>query len=107
MRYDFDSGERGVSECPKCKFSMERLRNSSLLDRRSGYLLDTGGWDRDDHIVTSYLFGSLLRFLWRQVLEPVSYKLFGDWQNRRYRKILRDYPQSLVCTHCHHVIRRK
>lgn len=106
--YNLDEKADGVSECPKCRFSMEPLRRSSQLDLRSGYLLDTGtGWDPDDHVVTSYLFGSLTRFFWRYFLEPLGSKTIGEWRSRRLRRILRDYPRSLICTHCHYVLRRK
>ena len=108
MRYDFDQPQRGVRECPKCRFTMEYLRHSSLLDRRSGYMLDSSaGWDPDDHGFTASLVGSLIRFFWRQVIEPFGSKLIGDFWNRRYRKIARVYPESLICPHCFYILKRK
>jgi hypothetical protein len=108
MTYDLDNPGRGVRECPRCKFTMERLRHSRVLDRQEGYLLDTSvGWSPDDHIVTASLFGSVWHFLWRHVLEPLSYKLFGDWRKRRYAHIVRAYPESLICPHCGYLLRRR
>src|SRR5438874_1501910 len=102
MTYDFDRPQRGVRECPKCKFTMETLRDSSLRDRQAGYLLDYGvRWDPDDNLFTSYLIGWPLRFFWRHLFEPIGSKLIGAWWNRRYRRILRNYPDTLICPHCH------
>jgi hypothetical protein len=102
-------GSNGISsECPKCKFSMEALRDSAVLNAEEGFILDSRGYsDVDDNAITSYLFGSISRFLWRYLIEPLSYKLFGDWKSRRYRKLLAEYPRSLICTHCRYVVKRR
>jgi hypothetical protein len=83
---------------------MEPLRNSAVLDRDYGYSLDSSNrwFDADDNIVTSFLFGSLYRFF-----SPLVSRLFGNRTNRRYQKILAEYPHSLICTHCEYVLKRK
>ncbi len=101
-----------MTECPKCHFSMEPLRSSRVLDRENGYLLDDSldstmrWWDPDNNVITSLLFGSLWRFLWR-LLEPIGLSKIGSISNRRYRKLLERYPRSLICTHCEYVIKRE
>ena len=108
MPYDLDHPQRGVRECPRCRFTMEYLRNSRLLDSDEGYILDRGvWWDPDDHAATSFLFGDLRRYLWRHFIHPLTSRFFGNIRNRRYQKILRQYPESLICTHCGHVLKRK
>ena len=108
MTYDLSNPQRGVRECPKCRFTMEYLRKSAYLSRNEGYILDSGaGWAPDDHVATSFLFGSLSRFLWRHFVEPISYKLFGEWRNRKRRRILEEYPESLICPHCQFILKRK
>ncbi len=108
MTYDLGNPGHGLRECPKCRYTMEPLRKSAFLARNEGYMLDSGvGWDADDHVATSFLFGSLSRFLWRHFVEPISHKLFGEWRNRARQRVLREYPDSLVCPHCHYILKRK
>lgn len=108
MLYDLQNPGRGTRECPKCRFTMEPLRNSAYLDRNEGYMLDSGTrWDPDDHVATSFLFGSLSRFLWRHFIEPIGGKLVGEWRNRAYRRVLSQYPDSLICPHCRYILKRK
>jgi hypothetical protein len=87
---------------------MEFLSRSSFLNRDEGYLLDYGvGWDPDDHIVSSFLIGDLYRWLWRTHLQPLLGRFWGNLRSRRYRRLLRDYPHTLICPHCHHLLKRK
>jgi hypothetical protein len=106
--YDLDNPYKGVRECPKCRFTMEYLSRSRYLDRDEGYLLDYGvGWDPDDHLVSSFLIGDLWRWLWRTALQPLLCRFFGNLSNRRYRKILRAYPHTLICPHCRYLLKAK
>lgn len=108
MRINFDDPNSGLRECPHCRFSMEYLRNSALLNTDEGYLLDTGtGWDPDDHVATAYLFGSVWRFLWRHFGEPLLGRAISSFRNRRYRRILQEFPCSQICTHCRYLLKRK
>jgi hypothetical protein len=104
MPYQPPDLQHGTQDCPKCQFSMEYLRDSAVLNRDYGYSLDTSGriWDPDNNIITSYLFGNLFRFF-----SPLFSKLWGNRGNRRFQKILNEYPRSLICTHCEFVIKRK
>ena len=87
---------------------MEPLRRSVYLSQNAGYMLDSGTrWDPDDNVATSFLVGSLSRFFWRHFLEPIAGKLIGEWRNRARRRILKEYPDSLICPHCRHILRRK
>jgi hypothetical protein len=107
MPYDLDNPS-GSGECPKCRFTMEPLRHSALLNTDGGYMLDNGvGWDPDDHVVTSTLFGSPSRFLWRHFGEPLIGRLISTIRNRRYQNTLKRFPRTLVCTHCRHLVKRK
>lgn len=83
---------------------MEYLRDSAVLDRDAGYSINyrVGWWDPDDNIVTSFLFGNLFRFF-----APLVSRLGGNRQNRKFQRILADYPHTLICTHCEHIIKRK
>ncbi|HLJ53570.1 MAG TPA: hypothetical protein VKT77_00950, partial [Chthonomonadaceae bacterium] len=77
-------------------------------DRNEGYMLDSRARDDvDDHPITSALLGSPSRYLWRYFVEPIVNKLFGEMKNRARRRVLAEYPTSLVCTHCHYILKRK
>jgi hypothetical protein len=108
VKYDLENANCGIRECPKCRYTMEPLRKSVFLDGNEGYLLDNGiGWDPDDNAATSFLLGSPSRFLWRHFVEPIANKLFGEWRNRKRRRVLKDYPGSLICPHCQYIMKRK
>lgn len=95
-------------DCPKCMFSMEALRNSPVLNRDYGYSLDSNQWcDPDNHALSSLLFGSITRFLYRNLVAPLANRWIGEWKNRRYRRLLEEYPRSLICTHCEYVLKQK
>jgi hypothetical protein len=83
---------------------MEYLRESAVLNRDTGYSVSYTPrmWDPDDNIITSFLFGSLIRFF-----SPLFSRGLGNRQNRKFQRILDEYPHSLICTHCEFVIRRK
>ncbi len=103
-----DGTPRGGRECPKCMFSMEYLRDSPVLNREEGYVMDGGvGFDPDDNPITSGLFGSPYRFVLRNIIEPFFSKVRGDRRNRKYQEILRLFPNSLICTHCEFVIKQR
>src|SRR5579862_4656517 len=114
MQYRLSDYQASAQECPQCMFSMEYLRDSALLDQRTGYLLNNGrdstagwGWfDLGDSMIISLLFGSISHFLW-YCCEPLMSRFFGNRSNRRYRKLLAQYPNTLVCTHCRFIIKRK
>ncbi len=102
-----DGTPQETRECPKCHFSMEYLRDSPVLNREEGYVMDNSvGFDPDDNPITSTLIGSPSRFLWRNVIGPFFSKLKGDRQNRSYQEILRLYPNTLICTHCEHIVKQ-
>jgi hypothetical protein len=107
MPYDLDNPLRGGADCPKCRHTMTYLRQHNAVARNEGYLLDDG----TDRPFLTYLLwgweGVLLRFLYRQVVEPLGSQLFGRQKQGRYARILRDYPSSLICPHCNHILRRK
>lgn len=103
-----DGTIRGGRDCPKCMFSMEYLRNSAVLKQDSGYILDSGvGFDADDNPITSALIGSPIRYLWRHFVEPILSKIVGNRRKRKYQEVLRLYPNTLICTHCAHIIKQR
>jgi hypothetical protein len=106
--YDMDRAPRGGRDCPKCMFSMEYLRNSAYLNRDLGYNTDYGvGFEPDDNPFTSALLGSPSRYLWRHFVEPLLSRAVGNYRNRKCREVLRLYPNTLICTHCRHMIKRR
>lgn len=107
MREPYQLTTYGEQECPKCKFSMERLRDSAVLDMREGYSMNYSvGWDPDENLVTSLLVGWWQRYVWKHTLGPILSKWWGEWKSRRYRKTLREYPRTLICTHCRYLLKR-
>jgi hypothetical protein len=99
--------ETYCGECPKCRFSLEPLRDSPVLTAEEGYLLDSRAHsDADDNIITSLLFGCWERYVYRYFIAPISSRTVGNWKKRRYRKILQTHPHSLICTHCRFVVKR-
>ncbi|MCW3095534.1 MAG: hypothetical protein JWL77_1152 [Chthonomonadaceae bacterium] len=99
---------RGGRDCPQCMFSMIYLRKSAVLNRDEGYLLDYGvGFDPDDNPFSSVLIGSPSRYLWRHFVGPLLSRTVGNFRSRRYREILRIFPNTLICTHCSHLIKQR
>ncbi len=80
-----------TQECPKCMFTMEYLRDSSLLDldysvtavNSIGYR-DNSGW----------------------LLDLLISRFFAKRRERYFRKILKSYPNSLICPHCEYIMKR-
>lgn len=94
-------------ECPRCRFSMEPLRDSAVLTAQEGYLLDNRvGGDVDDNLLTSLLFGFWQRYVYRYFVAPLTSRTVGEWKKRHYRKILATHPHSLICTQCRFVLKR-
>ena len=95
MRQD-GFGRRHVSlECPKCKFTMELLRTSPLLERdfrtsASGPQINRYGREVDTISISDLLYG-----------------LIGAYRNRKYRRIAEEYPNSLICPECEWIERIK
>ena len=106
--YDFDNKTAYVEDCPKCKHTMQRLAEYNSVRRNEGYSLDDGKGDSNAFV---YFFfgwiGVLIRLLTREVLVPLMKKAFGEQKQSRYDNILKAYPNSLLCPHCKHLIRRK
>jgi hypothetical protein len=107
MAYDLDNPRGGVQDCPKCRHTMEPLRRVNAIPRNEGYLLDDG---TDRNGLTFLLWGwegLIIKLLYRNVLEPLLAKLWGQRRQDRYARILHDYPNSLLCPHCHFLLKRK
>ena len=100
------SGATGGLECPKCRFTMEPLRDSNLIDRDEGYLLDTT--TSSDWVLGWYVFGLLddliARFVY-YVVDPLAAKLWGSRTQKYYRRVLRRFPNALVCPNCRYLVR--
>ena len=105
---DLDDKRPGLRDCPQCRFSMEYLRNSPVLNRQAGYVLDRTP-EPDGYVCysRSSLVISGIGFLWNSTIAPLFAKLRSDRLNRKYREILRLFPNSLVCTHCEHIIKQR
>lgn len=107
ITYNMDNPNSGVRECPRCHRTMERLRAYNAIDRQEGYLLDDG----TDNYQATYIVGgwqaALLHYLYRQIIEPITYMLFGRLKKRRYERIESDFPNSLICLHCRYLWKRK
>jgi hypothetical protein len=98
-------GPCGVRECPKCRFTMIRLRESNLINRNEGYLLDYGDqrW-----FLWALLYGfvdTLIDMFLFYVLTPLGAKALGGLSQKHYRRTLRRYPKCMVCPHCKYLIR--
>ncbi|HZP84307.1 MAG TPA: hypothetical protein VFB21_21875 [Chthonomonadaceae bacterium] len=107
MPYDLDNPMSGVVDCPKCRHSMTYLRHHNAVARNEGYLLDDG---TDRNYFTYLLWGwegVVLKLIYRNIIEPLGSKFFGKRRQDRYARLLRDYPSSLICTHCQYILRRK
>jgi len=109
MRIDISEGApRGGRDCPKCMFSMIPLRNSAVLNQDDGYLTDYGvGFDPDDHPVSSILIGDPRRYIWRHFVEPLLGRMLSKRRNRKYQRVLKIFPNTLICTHCAHLIKQR
>lgn len=65
------------------------------------------GFDPDDTPLTSMLIGRPYRYFLRNFVGPFFSKLQGDRRNRKYQEILRIFPNTLICTHCEHIIKQR
>ena len=103
-----DGTPRGGRECPKCMFSMEYLRNSVVLDREEGYVLDRA--PEPDLFDVNYRTSLLimgLSYVWHSTIGALIAKVVGDRRRRKYQEILRLYPHTIICTHCEHIIKQR
>lgn len=107
---DLDKPLRGVRDCPKCHWTMEFLKAFNAQERDEGFLLDYSDTNIYDHPVTATLFAGergLMEYLRYHVVTPLLSRWLGRWKQRRYARIVRDFPATLICPHCGHLIRRK
>ena len=105
---NIEGSPRGGRDCPECKYSMVYLRNSAVLNQDDGYIADFGvGFDPDDNPFTSVLIGSPTRYLWRHFVGPLFGRMLSKRRNRKYQRILQIFPNTLICTHCSHLIKQR
>ena len=108
MRIDFDHPELAIPDCPKCRFSMTTLEKANRIRTNEGYSLTDD--DRSTMFLPLMKLGlivHLLRQLFSEVLKPLAQRSIGRKRQGRYDRILTQYPNSIICTHCKHLIRRK
>jgi hypothetical protein len=101
MNFSITSGGGGV-ECPRCRRSMTRLEREAG-PRHEGYIASN---DRPSGLIV-FLFGRLCALLAHYVFVPAGSALFGNLKIAGRQRILREYPNSLICTHCGHIVKRK
>ena len=104
---NLDGTQRGLRECPQCRFSMEYLRSSPALDRQAGYVLDNAPEPEPYGYSNSSALIALLSALWHSTVAPLFGKWHSDRRNRKYQEILRIFPDTLICTHCDHIIKQR
>ncbi len=107
MEYDLDNPEEGVRECPKCRHTMQYLKAYNSVRYNEGYMIDDG---RDRTNAVAFWFGTyaaLLYRFYRYVAQPFSDKKTGERKQRRLDRILKAYPKSLICLHCHFIWKRR
>ena len=103
-----DGGANYVSDCPKCKHTMERLASYNSIRRNEGYAIDDG--QDNGNVFVYFVFGwigVLIRFLIREALVPMLNKLRGEQKQSKYDAILKVFPNSMICPHCKHLVRTK
>ena len=108
MEFDFDDPKHGVCDCPKCGRLMQRLRDYLAIERNEGYMLEADGEDRTGWFY--FWFGTvsaLIYRFYRYVAQPLAAKRAGDLRQERLGRLQRAYPQSLICLHCKHILKRK
>ncbi len=104
--YNLDSDIGYVEDCPKCRHSMQRLAQFNSIRRNEGYIIADDSSNDDAIIYVRFgWFMLAIRMLVREILVPIMTKLSGDRKQSRYDRILRAFPDSLICTHCRYVIR--
>lgn len=87
---------------------MERLRSRLNIPRNEGYLLDDEREGRN--FVAFWLFGWIglvLKLFYRHSLQPLTSKVVGEMKERELEHVLKEYPESLTCPYCNHLIKRK
>lgn len=88
---------------------MQRLRQYNSVKRNEGYMLDHGepGAIR---AVLNILFGTigiLLVKLYHYTLYPLHSKGVGDRRQGKYARLLEEFPASLICPECGHILKIK
>ena len=104
--YDLSDTSRGVRDCPKCRHTMARLQSYNSVRRNEGYLQDDG---TSNNLVTYVLFGwlgVLLKTVYRYTIQPLFSQAVGNARQNRYNRILKLYPNSLICPYCGHILKR-
>ncbi|HSV74213.1 MAG TPA: hypothetical protein VLH79_10680 [Chthonomonadales bacterium] len=82
---------------------MEPLREYLSLRREEGYVLDS--WhDADSLLRFLDVWLSFPRRLVSLLLAPLFSRMMGDRRRRRLERIQRQFPRSLVCPECEHVL---
>ena len=105
--WNLDEPQRGLRDCPRCRFSMEYLQSSSALRRQEGYILDRTP-DPDPYLYSkSSAIFALCSEMWHSLITPLFGKLISDRRNRKYQEIVRLFPNALICTHCAHLIKQR
>lgn len=107
MVYDLNNPGAGVRDCPRCRRTMERLKQYNAIQRNEGYLLDDG---QDSNGFAFGLFGwggVVLKVFYRYTLQPLFSKAQGERRQRTYANILAKFPNTLICPHCSHILKRK
>lgn len=105
--YDLDNTRGGIRDCPKCKHTMTYLHRYNAIERNEGYMIDD---ERDGNFLLFLVggwIGLVLKALYRHTLKPLVSKSAGEQRQRRYAKIIQEYPHSLICPHCNHILRQK
>src|SRR5438132_186695 len=105
--YNLDAAP-GVSDCPKCKHSLERLAAYNSIQKNEGYSIDDG--TGNNHFLTYILFGWIgvvIKLFVRNVAGPLLQQKAGEQRQTKYSAILKAYPRSQICPYCKHIVRMK
>ena len=87
---------------------MEYLRTSAALNRQEGYVLDRSPEpDGYEYSSKSSALISVIGFPWNSTVAPLFAKSRSDRRNRKYQAIVRIFPNSIICTHCDHIIKQR
>lgn len=98
-RINRDLGPGTLVECPRCRYTMEALSASAAMHENLSVGLDGGslfmhpgglGTPSIGQWITEFFFGWM-----------------GFSSKSRYQRVLHHYPNTLICMHCRHLIKRE
>ena len=105
--YDLDDTRPGVRDCPRCKHTMQRLKEYNSIRTNEGYTLD---YDNKPDWLTYVMFGwfvYLIKMILKHTIQPLYNQQRGKARQAKFDKIVQRFPNTLICPYCSYIMKRQ